>query len=112
MLPGGDIHLRNLKDIKIFPKVLYKWVSDSLKSDLFSDPLKPAKITCTYKRKYLFVKDSCWPIGNISLIPNVFEKFIYSQVYGYMHTAVLKDSNRLIVLGMNFAKLIGRAKGT
>ena len=71
MLPGGDIHLRNLKDIKIFPKVLYKWVSDSLKSDLFSDPLKPAKITCTYKRKYLFVKDSCWPIGNISLIPNV-----------------------------------------
>ena len=29
-----------------------------------------------------------------------------------MHTAVLKDSNRLIVLGMNFAKLKGRAKGT
>ena len=42
---GGDIPLRILKANKIFPKVLCKWLNDSLETGTFPDPLKLAEIT-------------------------------------------------------------------
>ena len=81
---GGDIALRVLKGNNIFPQVLCKCINNSLKTGAFPDPLKLAKITSIHKKKDPFGKDNDRPISILPLIPKVFEKIIYSQVYSYI----------------------------
>ena len=71
---GGDIPLRILKGNKIFPQVLCKWISNSLKTGDFPDPLKLAEITTIHEEEDQFDKDNYRSIGVLPLISRVFEK--------------------------------------
>ena len=79
-----DIALRILKGNKIFPQVLCNWINDSLKTGAFPDPLKLAEIKAIHKKEDPFDKDNYRPTSILPLISKVFEKFIYSQAYGYI----------------------------
>ena len=53
---GREIFPRTLKDNKIFPRVLCKWINNSLKTVDFSDFLKLEEITLVLKRKIHLIK--------------------------------------------------------
>ena len=69
--------LRILKDNKIFPQVLCKWINDSLKNGAFPNPLKLAEITRIYKKEDPFDKGTHHTISILPSLPKVF-KVLYT----------------------------------
>ena len=67
-----------LKENKIFPEILCKWINNSLKTGDFPNPLKLAEITPIHTEEHQFDKDNYRPISTLPLISKVFEKIIYS----------------------------------
>ena len=70
--------LRILKDNKIFPQVLCKWINDSLKNGAFpTNPLKLPEITRIYKKEDRLDKGTHHTISILPSLPKVF-KILYT----------------------------------